>query len=107
MADFVLVVSTKHYAEKAQAPKRSGGRFESVLILNDLYEAGMTNEKFIPIIFESADVDQILKWIKQVNHYHVATNDGYDSLLRRLLDDPAVVAPPVGTPVKKGPATPG
>ena len=64
-----------------RAYKRSGGRFESVLILQDLYEAGMTNDKFIPVAFDSADTQHILKWIKQVNYYNVATHDGYDSLL--------------------------
>lgn len=69
----------------------------------------MSNDKFIPVVLDTADTLHILKWIKQVNYYNVSTDDGYDSLLRRLLSDPAIVAPPVGTPVKQGPtnATPG
>ena len=105
-ADFVLMVSTERYAVKAQEPKKSGGRFESVLILQDLLDAGMSNDKFIPVFFEATDSDHILKWVRPVNYYNVSTTNGYDSLLRRLLDDPAVVPPPVGTPRKKGPANP-
>src|SRR6478672_5919827 len=51
VANAVVVVFTKRYAEKAKEKKRSGVKFESVLILQDLYELGMLNEKFIPIVF--------------------------------------------------------
>lgn len=50
--------------------------------------------------------ETILKWIKPVSYYNVATPDEYDSLLRRRLDHPAIVAPPIGAPVKKGPVKP-
>jgi tetratricopeptide (TPR) repeat protein len=104
-ADYVVVVSTKRYAEKASESKRSGGRFESVLILQELYELGMNNDRFIPVVFDNLDNDHILKWLKPVNYYDVESDEGYASLLRRLLDDPLVIAPPVGVPVKKGPKT--
>ncbi|HQZ66540.1 MAG TPA: TIR domain-containing protein [Planctomycetaceae bacterium] len=105
-ADFVLVVSTERYATKAKEVKRSGGRFESVLILQDLYEGGMSNDKFIPIVFDGGDANHILKWLKSVNHYLADSDVGYESLRRRLLNDPAIVPPPIGIPVKKGPANP-
>ncbi len=106
VADFVLVVFTERYAAKAKEAKRSGGRFESVLILQDLYEGGMSNNKFIPVVLCGSDTSFILKWLKSVNRYLVDSDQGYESLRRRLLNDPAIVPPPVGTPVKKGPTNP-
>ena len=105
-AKFVLVLFTQRYAEKSREPKKSGVRFESVLILQDLYEAGMINDKFIPILFDPADSQHIVKWLKPFNHYAVSNGAGYESLLRRLLDDPAVVMPPLGSPKKLGPKNP-
>ncbi|HEY6139957.1 MAG TPA: SEFIR domain-containing protein [Thermoanaerobaculia bacterium] len=100
-ADAVLILFTKRYAEKAKEKKRSGVKFESVLVLQDLYEAGMLNEKFIPVVFDSSDAQYIVKWLRPYNYY--ALPAGYEKLLRRLLNDPEVIMPPVGTAVKKGP----
>ena len=105
-ADFVLILFTERYATRAREPRKSGVRFESVLILNDLYDAGMLNDKFIPILFDQADERHILKWLRPYNVYVVSTEDGHEKLRRRLLDDPSVLIPPLGSPTKKGPANP-
>ena len=105
-ADFVLILFTERYSSRAREPKKSGVRFESVLILNDLYEAGMLNDKFIPILFDISDQQHIVKWLRQYNFYVVSTDDGHETLRRRLLDDPAVVIPQLGSPTKKGPVNP-
>ena len=105
-ADFVLILFTERYSARAREPKKSGVRFESVLILNDLYEAGMLNDKFIPILFDISDQQHIVKWLRQYNFYVVSTDDGHETLRRRLLDDPAVVIPQLGSPTKKGPVNP-
>ncbi len=105
-ADFVLVLFTERYATRSREPRKSGVRFESVLILQDLYEAGMINDKFIPVLFDGADSKHIVKWLKPFNYYTVDGDSGYESLRRRLLNDPAVVMPPLGVPTKKGPANP-
>ena len=105
-ADFVLVLFTERYATRSREPRKSGVRFESVLILQDLYEAGMINDKFIPVLFDKSNVAHIVKWLRPFNHYVIDNDAGYGSLLRRLLDDPAVVMPPLGIPMKKGPTNP-
>src|SRR6266852_2299961 len=54
-ADFVLVICSQGYYRKAKTGVASGGlgvRFESVLMLNDLYTAGMLNNRFVPVLFE-------------------------------------------------------
>ncbi|NEQ49755.1 MAG: TIR domain-containing protein [Leptolyngbya sp. SIO3F4] len=105
-ADFVLVVFTAGYSEKTKREKRSGSRFESVLILQDLYEDGLINKKFIPVLLDQNDSQYILKWFKPYQAYTVDNDAGYESLLRRLLDDPAVIMPTLGTPMKRGPVLP-
>lgn len=105
-ADFVLVLFTERYTTRSREPRKSGVRFESVLILQDLYEAGMINDKFIPVLFDTADSKHIVKWLKPFNHYTIDGDAGYEALRRRLLNDPAVVMPPLGIPTKKGPTNP-
>lgn len=57
-ADFVLVVSTAGYLRRAGGKERPGVgrgvRFDSVLLVQDLYDAGMWNERFIPARSEGA-----------------------------------------------------
>jgi len=57
-ADFVLVVFTATYLRRATGKQRPGTghgvRFESALIVQDLYDAAMGNKKFIPVLFEDA-----------------------------------------------------
>lgn len=102
-SDFVLIMFTERYTQRSQQRHKSGVRFESVLVLQDLYEAGMINDKFIPVLFNQNDSQYIHKWLKPYSYYTLDGESGYDSLLRRLIDDPAVEMPPVGTPIKKGP----
>jgi hypothetical protein len=101
---FVLVVFTERYTHRSMNPQKSGVRFESVLILQDLYDAGMINDKFIPVVFEQGAVQHIMKWLKPYSHYVLDTDGGYDLLRRRLLNDPAVPTPTLGIPATKGPA---
>lgn len=105
-SNFVLVVFTRRYTLKSRECQRSGARFESVLVLQDLYEAGMINEKFIPLLFEDDDREHIVKWLRPYTHYVVSDNSAYEALRRRLLNDPAIVIPPLGPPAKKGPTNP-
>ncbi|MEO0407375.1 MAG: toll/interleukin-1 receptor domain-containing protein [Cyanobacteria bacterium P01_A01_bin.135] len=102
-ADFVLVLFTERYTTRSLTPGQSGVRFESVLLLQELYEAGMINSKFIPTVFDSNDVQYIMRWLKPFSHYVVGNDEGYEQLRRRLLDDPATPPPPLGTPVRRGP----
>ena len=96
-ADAVLVAFTEQYGQ------RRGSGFESVLILQDLYDSAMQNEKFVPIVFDPADVRHIVKWLRPYSRYNVGDAADYEKLRRRLLDDPAVVMPPLGAAVKRGP----
>jgi TIR domain len=102
-ADAILVVFTKRYTEKTKDKKCSGVKFESVLILQDLYEAGMLNKKFIPVVLDPSDAQHLVKWLRAYECYDVSDESGYERLRRRLLDDPELIMPPVGVVVRKGP----
>jgi tetratricopeptide (TPR) repeat protein len=98
--DFVLIVCTPTYYRKARGQERQGiGHgviFESVLIVQDLYDAGMRNEKFIPVLFEDLDLKQILSPLRGYTRYRVDTQDGYEALLRHLTGQPRIVKPALG-----------
>ncbi len=99
-ADYVLVVCTDTYLRRATGKERPGVgrgvRFESVLIVQDLHDAAMRNEKFIPVLFEEARPEEIIKPLRGTTHYRVGTAEGYDALYRRLTGQPRIRKPPVG-----------
>ncbi len=99
-ADFVLIVCTPIYYRRARGEERPGVghgvTFESVLIVQDLYDAGMQNERFIPILFEDLDPQQILRPLRAYTRYRVDTEEGYDGLLRHLTGQPRIVKPELG-----------
>ena len=97
-ADFVLVVCTKTYRrryEGKEAPGQGrGGSWEGAIITQELYEAHSRNTKFIPVIFEPADVAHIPVELRPFTHY-VLEGD-YDKLYRRLTGQPEIDKPPTG-----------
>ncbi|HEX7999413.1 MAG TPA: SEFIR domain-containing protein [Pyrinomonadaceae bacterium] len=99
-AQFVLLVCTETYYRrvmKEDAGKGLGVMWESSIIYSHLYNAGGVNEKFIPIIFERANLHHIPSTLQATNYYEVSTDEGYEKLYRRLTNQPETTAPPVGT----------
>jgi len=99
-ADFVLIVCTPTYYQKAsgQAPSGTGHGvvFEGVQIAQYLYDAAMRNEKFIPVLFEDLEPSKILRPLRPYSRYRVDHLEGYEELLRRLTDQPRVPRPELG-----------
>ncbi|MCP4676051.1 MAG: TIR domain-containing protein [Deltaproteobacteria bacterium] len=99
-ADFVLVVATAIYKQRAGGKERSGvGRgvnFESILIVQDLYEAGMWNERFVPVLLKGARPEDIITPLKPYTYHVVITDQGYESLYRHLTGQPKVTKPLIG-----------
>ena len=79
-AEFILVVCTETYANRAQgreAPDRGrGARWEGAIITQQLYDG--VGADFIPVVFDSGDVASIPVWLKGPTYYDVSTEDGYD-----------------------------
>ncbi len=99
-ADFVLVVSTETYLRRATGRERPGVgrgvRFESVLIVQDLYEAGMWNEKFIPVLLAGKDAEHVVRPLRPYTSYRLDSEEGYEALYRRLTGQPRVRRPELG-----------
>src|SRR5271165_3158051 len=99
-ADRVLLVFTETYARRflgKEAPgKGLGVTFEGVIISQALYESGIHNAKFRPVVFREEDEGFIPLELRRVNRYRVGTPESYQKLLRWLHDKPEVELPPVG-----------
>lgn len=98
-ADFVLVVCTAGYFQKATASGEAAGHgatFESVLLIQTLYDSGMRNRKFIPVLFEDLPTSEILLPLRPYSRYRLDRDAEYEELLRHLTGQPKRIRPPLG-----------
>ena len=101
--DFVIVVCTETYARRftgnETSGKGKGATWEGRLINQILYETG-ENHRFIPVVFDQADVDHIPFVLKSATYYDLSTNPGYRALHRALTNQPRIIKRPIG-PIPK------
>ena len=87
-AEYVLVIGSVGYAQKAygQTPsgKGLGVKWESNIIYQKIYSADTLNSKFIPVVFNESDIKYIPTPLQGVTHYNIGNNAGYDKLYWRL-----------------------
>jgi tetratricopeptide (TPR) repeat protein len=99
-ADFVLVVCTETYLRRSKGQERPGSgkgvRFESVLIVQELYDLAMRNPKFLPVAFSPSDFNYMPRPLRAYTSYWLDTPEGYESLLRHLTSQPRVLKREVG-----------
>ncbi len=96
---FVLLVCTETYLKRVMKEDDGRGKgvmWESTIIYSYLYEAGVVNEKFIPIVFEHENTKHIPTPLKPTTFYDVSTQEGYEALYRRLTDQPYTTKPKLG-----------
>lgn len=95
---FVLVVCTATYLRRwnndEQPGKGLGAQWESRLTRQHLYESPRGNDKFIPVVFDHADLDHIPTPLRNVTRVVLA--DGFDRLLNRLRN----IAPGAKAPLR-------
>lgn len=100
-AEKVIVVCTSTYLRRWQNDEKPGvglgAQWESLLTRQWLYESPGVQHKFVPLVFDKSDLPNIPMPLRDVTRVVLA--DGYDSIIRRLLDIPQAVAPPVRTSV--------
>lgn len=100
-ADFVLMVCTATYrrrVERKEEPTKGlGVVWEVNSIYNRLYDDKLTNSKFVPILFAGSTADDIPYPVKGFGRYQVSSEEGYESLYRRLTNQPYVEKPPLST----------
>src|SRR5512132_1382788 len=99
-ADFVLMICTENYHRRVggdEAPGQGlGVVWEARIIRQLLYDAGAVSAKFIPVLFSGSASAHIPTPVKGGTWYVVDTEDGYESLYRRLTQQPGVVRPALG-----------
>ena len=88
-ADYVLVCCSQLFYNRANDFGKSesglGVKWETNLILQELYRSSTSNEKFIPIFFDSENVRHIPLPLQPYTHYNVSKEDGKLNLINRLL----------------------
>ncbi len=111
-ADFVLVVCTEIYRQRADGTEQPGRglgvAWEADLIREELYRSAHRNERFIPVVFDAGHQRVIMKKLADATFYvlnehelDATSNDnGYVKLYRHLTGQPLVVKPELGRPIK-------
>jgi hypothetical protein len=88
---FVLLVCTETYLKRVMKEDAGGGKgvmWESAIMYTYLYEAGVVNEKFIPVVFGHENTKYIPTPLKPTTFYDVTTEEGYELLYRHLTNQP-------------------
>jgi hypothetical protein len=98
-SNYVLIICSMNYLQKinGQTNKKSEGfgiKWESLLTLQDIYDNGSLNLRYIPVYFGDSSRDQIPKIFKGATSYQIETE--YDKLYRHLTNQPAIIKPPIG-----------
>lgn len=100
LSDFVLVVPSPKYKDRFEGKEKigvgKGGKFESILILNQLYENDTINDKFYSVIVSNGDEKDIIAPLMPFTRYNVTTEKGYDQLYGLLTNQSEIVRPQVG-----------
>jgi len=98
--DFVLVICTENYENrfkgKGETGKGHGVKWEGAILIQELYDAGTQNTKFIPVIFSADDSAHISLPLSSATHYEIKSEDGYKALYRHLTNQPHTVKPELG-----------
>lgn len=99
-ASLVLVVCTETYFARVmgfeERGKGLGVKWEGHLIYQHLYNAGASNQKFIPVLMSDNDKGFIPTPLQGASYYTVDSDAGYQRLCNRLLGKPPAEKPPLG-----------
>lgn len=99
-SEFVLVACTETYEKRASGRDEAGvglgAKWESGIIISDLYHFEGNNLKFIPVIFDYTDRLFIPRPLRDTTYYHLGKAAGYEALYRRLTGQPSIEKPPLG-----------
>ena len=99
-ADFVLVVCTEHYERRFRGREERGrglgAQWEGTSITQELYDAEAHNTMFIPVLFSPDDSAYIPIVLRGATYYNLHTEEGYEALYRRLINQPLIQKPELG-----------
>ncbi len=106
-ADFILMICTSTYfkrVKRSEEPgKGLGVLWEANIIYQYLYNSGVSNSKFIPILFPGSSISDIPVPCRGTTHFNPTSEAGYEELYRFLTNQPLTPKPPTGKPRKLSP----
>jgi hypothetical protein len=99
-ADLVLVVCTKTYLKRAERREEPGIGHGAIWEISVgyvlLYNQGMKNKKFVPVVFTQSDRAYIPLPLQSYTNYCIADDKGYLELYSRLTNQPFITMPALG-----------
>ncbi|HEV2201434.1 MAG TPA: toll/interleukin-1 receptor domain-containing protein [Bryobacteraceae bacterium] len=99
-SDYVILCCTKTYLRRVMKEEARGAGlgvcWEANIIYQYLYEDGSQNQRFLPVVLADKDVRYIPTPLRGFARYEIRTGAGYESLYRRITDQPRTVKPPIG-----------
>jgi len=99
-ADFVILICTQNYfcriTDNEIPGKGLGVKWEGKLIYQFIYQDDSKNRRFIPVVFEPDQVEYIPIPLRPYTHYVLDSEQGYESLYRRLTNQPKIRKPELG-----------
>ena len=97
---YVLMICTETYYRRVMGEEEDGKghgvRWEGNLIYQHIYNTGTTNNKFIPVVFNSSNYEYVPTPIQGVTNYCISTQEGYNDLYFRLIGKSKVEKPKIG-----------
>lgn len=96
-ACFVLIICTPLYLSRYKGKNNKDGRgvnFEGIIISQNLYHHHHQNTKFIPIIFDEGNFDDVPLPLRAYGTFQLPSE--YDTLYRILTDQPGISTPTLG-----------
>ena len=101
-AKYVLVLATKLYYQRAQDYNNdekggAGVKWETTLILQNLYEITGANTKFIPILLRAEDAPFIPLPLKPYTYYDISDESDLKKLVARIKGSSISKRPALGT----------
>ena len=95
-ARYVLLVCTEtynrryHMKENEESGRGMGVTWEGAIIRGKLYNSYSKNRTFVPLVFSEEDFAFIPEVLNDSTAYNPSTDDGYQSLYRKLTGQPKV-----------------
>lgn len=99
-SDFILVVCSNRYQQRLEGKEEDGiglgAKFESILLVQQIYGNDSKNKKIIPVFFNKKDREYIPNVLKPYTNYNVTDREQFTKLYKRLTKQPDVSKPAVG-----------
>ena len=97
-ATHVLLVCTETYYQRfrGKTDDGKGVNFEGVLFTQEIYDEKSRTDKFIPVLFDSADTGYMPEPVCSRTYHVLQSEDEYQELYDALLDQAGVEPRPVG-----------